>query len=294
MALLSHAERVFSLLAAARPRLSRRRRRCWRRSACAIRGARGGGAGVWGSEAAGVGGGAGEPAAVLLMDEPTAGMAPARAGGADGADAALATGTTSRCCSPSTTWTWCSARPTGFWCCSHGEVIAEGDGSGDPRGRAGARGVSGLGRDERGALMRAPARHRGPAGGVVDWAGGDILQAAFSRCRWRGAGEVTVLLGRNGAGKSTTMKTVIGLVRPRGGRILFGGQNMPGWPPHRIAPAGLGYVPEERRIFTDLTVAGEPRGRAAAGARGARRGPRRGCSSCFRTWRRCGNGRAGG
>jgi branched-chain amino acid transport system ATP-binding protein len=67
-------------------------------------------------------------------------------------------------------------------------------------------------------------------------------------------GQITVLLGRNGAGKSTTMKAVIGLVRPRGGRILLRGENIAGWPPHRIAQAGLGYVPEERRIFTDLTV----------------------------------------
>ncbi len=69
------------------------------------------------------------------------------------------------------------------------------------------------------------------------------------------AGEVLVLLGRNGAGKSTTMKSLIGLLRPRGGRILFGGQDVAGWEPHRIARLGMGYVPEDRRIFADLTVA---------------------------------------
>ena len=68
------------------------------------------------------------------------------------------------------------------------------------------------------------------------------------------AGEVLVLLGRNGAGKSTTMKTLIGLVRPARGRISFAGVEIAGWEPHRIARAGLGYVPEERRVFTDLTV----------------------------------------
>ena len=68
-------------------------------------------------------------------------------------------------------------------------------------------------------------------------------------------GEVLVLLGRNGAGKSTTMKSLIGLVRPRAGRIAFLGRDIAGWEPHRIARAGLGYVPEERRIFPDLTVA---------------------------------------
>src|ERR1700712_5262582 len=66
--------------------------------------------------------------------------------------------------------------------------------------------------------------------------------------------QVLVLLGRNGAGKSTTMKTLIGLVRPTSGNIDFKGTNIAGWEPHRIAQAGLGYVPEERRIFTDLTV----------------------------------------
>ena len=68
------------------------------------------------------------------------------------------------------------------------------------------------------------------------------------------AGEVLVLLGRNGAGKSTTLKTLIGLVRPASGAIRFGADDVAGWEPHRIARAGLGYVPEERRIFGGLTV----------------------------------------
>ncbi len=68
------------------------------------------------------------------------------------------------------------------------------------------------------------------------------------------AGEVMVLLGRNGAGKSTTMKSLIGLVRPARGSIAFAGQQIAGWPAYRIVRAGMGYVPEERRIFTDLTV----------------------------------------
>jgi branched-chain amino acid transport system ATP-binding protein len=68
------------------------------------------------------------------------------------------------------------------------------------------------------------------------------------------AGEVAVLLGRNGAGKSTTLKTAIGLVRASTGRIVFGGRDVTRWHPHAICRLGLGYVPEERRIFTDLTV----------------------------------------
>jgi len=68
------------------------------------------------------------------------------------------------------------------------------------------------------------------------------------------AGEVVVLLGRNGAGKSTTMKAVMGLVPPSAGSVRFEGREIAGHPPFRIARGGIGYVPEERRIFTDLTV----------------------------------------
>ena len=68
------------------------------------------------------------------------------------------------------------------------------------------------------------------------------------------AGEVLVVLGRNGAGKSTTFKSLIGLVRPASGVVRFDGVDVAGWEPFRIARAGLGYVPEERRIFADLTV----------------------------------------
>lgn len=68
------------------------------------------------------------------------------------------------------------------------------------------------------------------------------------------AGEVVALLGRNGAGKSTTMKSVIGMVRPAAGRVAFQGKDVAGQPAHAIARLGVGYVPEERRIFTELTV----------------------------------------
>ena len=69
-----------------------------------------------------------------------------------------------------------------------------------------------------------------------------------------GAGELVMLLGRSGAGKSTTLRTVMGLLRAESGSIRLAGQEIAGWEPHRIARAGLGYVPEERRIFADLTV----------------------------------------
>ena len=69
------------------------------------------------------------------------------------------------------------------------------------------------------------------------------------------AGQVLVLLGRNGAGKSTTLKSVMGLVRPTAGHVRFANLEIAGMDTYRIARLGLGYVPEDRRIFTDLTVA---------------------------------------
>jgi branched-chain amino acid transport system ATP-binding protein len=69
-----------------------------------------------------------------------------------------------------------------------------------------------------------------------------------------GSGEVVVLLGRNGAGKSTTLKSMIGLVRPLSGEISFAGRRIDRLQPYQIARLGLGYVPEERRIFADLSV----------------------------------------
>jgi branched-chain amino acid transport system ATP-binding protein len=68
-------------------------------------------------------------------------------------------------------------------------------------------------------------------------------------------GEVLCLLGRNGAGKSTTMKAVMGLVPPSAGSVRLEGRELAGQAPHVIARVGLGYVPEERRIFAGLTVA---------------------------------------
>jgi branched-chain amino acid transport system ATP-binding protein len=70
-----------------------------------------------------------------------------------------------------------------------------------------------------------------------------------------GKGEVVVLLGRNGAGKSTTLKSIMGWVRPRSGEVVFDGHRIDRLPSYRIARAGMGYVPEDRRIFTDLSVA---------------------------------------
>jgi len=67
-------------------------------------------------------------------------------------------------------------------------------------------------------------------------------------------GEVVGLLGRNGVGKSTTLKTIMGLVRPTRGNVQFDGVSINGVAPHRLARLGIGYVPEDRRIFRLLTV----------------------------------------
>ena len=69
-----------------------------------------------------------------------------------------------------------------------------------------------------------------------------------------GAGECVALVGRNGAGKSTTMKAIMGLIARRRGTVVFRGRDISSLPAYRIARLGLGWVPEDRRVFTDLTV----------------------------------------
>jgi branched-chain amino acid transport system ATP-binding protein len=67
-------------------------------------------------------------------------------------------------------------------------------------------------------------------------------------------GELVALLGRNGMGKSTTLKSIMGVVKPRSGSVVFQGKNIAGYPSYKAARAGIGYVPEERRIFPNLSV----------------------------------------
>ncbi len=69
-----------------------------------------------------------------------------------------------------------------------------------------------------------------------------------------GAGEVHCLMGRNGAGKSTALKTIMGLVRPRAGSVTLDGTRLDALPAHAIARAGVGYAPQGRRLFAELTV----------------------------------------
>lgn len=69
-----------------------------------------------------------------------------------------------------------------------------------------------------------------------------------------GKGELVALLGLNGAGKTTTMRCILGLTRPRTGTVTFEGRDITGWPAYRVARLGIGYVPEGRRMFKDLTT----------------------------------------
>jgi len=95
----------------------------------------------------------------------------------------------------------------------------------------------------------------------------DLLLEAKSLCAWYGAaqilydvdlqvrrGEVVALMGRNGAGKSTTLKAIIGMLARRRGAVRFMGHDISRSEPHVAARLGLGFVPEDRRVFTDLTV----------------------------------------
>lgn len=78
-----------------------------------------------------------------------------------------------------------------------------------------------------------------------------VLQGVSLRV---GTGQAVALLGRQGAGKTTTLLSITGVVPPRRGSVRFEGQKIAGWPAHRIARLGIGMVPEGRRIFPDLTV----------------------------------------
>jgi branched-chain amino acid transport system ATP-binding protein len=84
------------------------------------------------------------------------------------------------------------------------------------------------------------------------------------------AGESVCLLGRNGVGKTTTMRSVMGLTPPTSGRVLWQGRDITGWPPHRVARAGIGFVPEDRRIFAELSVWENLKVGARAGRRSGR------------------------
>ena len=111
---------------------------------------------------------------------------------------------------------------------------------------------------------------------------GDMLLEVHALCAWYGAaqilydvdlnvrrGEVVALMGRNGAGKSTTLKAIMGMLDKRRGTISFMGRDISTSPAHEAASRGLGFVPEDRRVFTDLSVAEN----LEVGRQGARKWP---------------------
>jgi branched-chain amino acid transport system ATP-binding protein len=81
-----------------------------------------------------------------------------------------------------------------------------------------------------------------------------VSQVLFDISFVVGEGEVVTLMGRNGMGKTTTVRSLMGLISPHGGEIKFAGERIDGLPSHRIARLGIGYVPEGRHIFPNLTV----------------------------------------
>ena len=96
-----------------------------------------------------------------------------------------------------------------------------------------------------------------------------------------GEGEIVSLLGRNGSGRSTTLKTIMGLVRPSAGSVRLDGVELAGVRAFRIARAGLAYVPEEREIFANLTVDENMRIGMQTARPGAPRGRRSRCTATF-------------
>ncbi len=79
-------------------------------------------------------------------------------------------------------------------------------------------------------------------------------QVLFGMSLYVGPGEVVTLVGRNGMGKTTTVRTILGILRPRAGCIMFDGVGIQGWPSYRVAQAGVGLVAEGRQIFPNLSV----------------------------------------
>src|SRR5437764_10563858 len=111
---------------------------------------------------------------------------------------------------------------------------------------------------------RAPARMSSPPISARSWnkmltvehleAGYGPARTLFEVSFSVAAGEVVTLIGRNGMGKTTTIRTIMGLLPPVGGTVVFNGEPLVGLPPYRIAQAGLGLAPEGRQVFPTLTV----------------------------------------
>ena len=137
---------------------------------------------------------------------------------------------------------------------ARGRLIADGDAQDDPRRSDGA---AGLFRQRPNHRTRGQRRMTSPPALAVEylnaWYG--AAQILYDVAFTVGRGEVVALMGRNGAGKSTTMKAVMGLMPRRSGTVAVNGRDVSMLRPFEIARLGLGFVPEDRRIFSELTVA---------------------------------------
>lgn len=135
---------------------------------------------------------------------------------------------------------------------------------------------------ERGADLKVDAIHT--AYGLSQVLFGVSLEAK--------AGECIALIGRNGVGKTTTMRSIMGLTPPRQGHVMWKGQDIARLGPHRICRLGIGFVPQDRRIFPELSVwENLDIARRTAPAAG-RPGARSRCSRCSPTWPRSATGAA--
>ena len=166
---------------------------------------------------------------------------------------------------------------------ARGRLIADGDAAADPRQRAGARSLFRHRQDlRRGRVMSGDPMLS--VEGLSAWYG--AARILYDLSFKVGRGEVVALMGRNGAGKSTTMKAIMGLIAQRQGTVRFNGDDISRLKPFEIARRGLGFTPEDRRIFVDLTVmenldiGRQPRA-ASPTAAPRRPGRRKGCSRCF-------------
>ena len=102
-----------------------------------------------------------------------------------------------------------------------------------------------------------------------------------------GQGEVVSLLGRNGVGKTTTFRSIMGLTPPRSGSILLKGTELIGKKPYEIAKLGVGYVPDDRRIFADLTAEENLEMARRLAKKESGNGPLKRCINFFLSWRGC-------
>jgi branched-chain amino acid transport system ATP-binding protein len=82
----------------------------------------------------------------------------------------------------------------------------------------------------------------------------DLSQILFGVSLDVRAGQAVCILGRNGVGKTTTLRSIVGLTAPHQGHVVFDGTDITGWPPYRVSRRGIGFVPQDRRVFADLSV----------------------------------------